>query len=324
MSRQIDPHALQDAAMRHFLEVAQTGSVTAAAQRLGVAPSVVSRSIARLERAMDTLLFERRARGMRLNSAGELLAAHALRAWRDVERVVSDIGSLHGLRSGTVRVASTEGHASEFLPRLITEFQRAYRGIRVVLEVCRQAEIPPLLRHGDMDIGVTLGTSSERDIRVEWRQSAPILAVMAPGHALARRRQLSLAQLVGHPLVLPPTGSTLRQLFEISAARQGLEWDAALTVNRLDPMLAFAEAGGGVALCGTLALRARLQAGTLVAIPLRDREMNERHVEVQTLAGRSLPAACRTFMACLQQALQDGDGPPTAASAAAAAHCPPR
>jgi len=304
MSRKIDHRALQETALRHFLEVTQTGSVTAAAERLHVAPSAVSRSIARLEHALDTLLFERRARGMKLNSAGELLAVHARRVWQDIERVVTDIESLRGLRSGIVRVASTEGFASEFLPQLIADFQREYQGIRFVLEVCDQAQIPPLLRHGDMDIGLTFGTSSERDIQVERRHAAPILAVMAPDHPLASRRQLSLAQIVGYPLTLPSPASTLRQLFDISCGRQGLTADAALLVNRLDPALAFAEAGGGIALSGELAVRSRLKAGSVVAIALRDREMNERHFEVQTLAGRTLPSACRAFLGHLQEVLQ--------------------
>ena len=76
----LNPRALQEHALRTFLEVAQSGSVSLAAARLDVAPSAVSRTIARLEHDLDTLLFERSARGMRLNSAGELLAAHARRA----------------------------------------------------------------------------------------------------------------------------------------------------------------------------------------------------------------------------------------------------
>jgi DNA-binding transcriptional LysR family regulator len=304
MPRKIDQRILQEPVLRHFLEVVQTGSVTAAAERLNVAPSAVSRSIARLEQSLDTLLFERRARGMRLNSAGELLAVHAKRAWQDVERVAAEIQALRGLRTGTVRVASTDGFASEFLPALVAEFQREYRGIRFLLDVRLQAEIPQLLRHGDADIGITFGMSSERDIDVALRHPAPILAMMAPDHPLASRRQLSLQQVLAHPLALPPPHSTLRQLLEISCARQGLTIDPVLQTNRLEPIVAFVAAGGGLSLCGEAAIRTRLKAGTLVAVPLRDREMNERHFEVQTLAGRTLPSAAQAFLAHLREVLQ--------------------
>ena len=74
--------ALQEPAVRYFLEVVRAGSVKDAAQKLNVAPSAVSRQVARLEQELDTLLFDRHARGMVPNAAGELLAAHARRALR--------------------------------------------------------------------------------------------------------------------------------------------------------------------------------------------------------------------------------------------------
>ncbi len=54
---------LQETAVRYFLEVVRTGSVKDAALKLNVAPSAVSRQVARLEGELDTLLFDRRARG---------------------------------------------------------------------------------------------------------------------------------------------------------------------------------------------------------------------------------------------------------------------
>ncbi|WP_231973202.1 LysR family transcriptional regulator [Variovorax sp. HW608] len=304
MVKNINRRVLQDTALRHFLEVVRTGSVTAAAERLSVAPSAVSRHIAHLESELDTLLFERRARGMVPNAAGELLAAHAKRAWQDIERVTDDIQALRGLQTGIVRIASTEGFASEFLPTLIAEFQREYAGIRFALNVHMQAEIPHLVRDGDVDIGVTLSTTSERQINVELRHPAPILAIMAKDHPLASRRQLALAQLVGYPIAMPGPYSTLRQLFDISCSRQGLQCEPALLSNRLDASISFAAAGGGIALSGEAALRNRLKTGNLVAVPLRDREMNERHFEIQTMAGRTLPGACRAFLDHLREAVR--------------------
>lgn len=304
MSNAVSRRVLQEAAVRHFLEVVRTGSVTAAAERLNVAPSAVSRHIARLESELNTLLFERRARGMVPNAAGELLAAHAKRAWQDIERVTDDIQALRGLQTGWVRIASTEGFASEFIPNVIAEFQREYAGIRFGLDVRMQAEIPTLVRDGDVDVGFTLSTSSERGINVELRHPSPILAIMAKDHPLASRRQLALSQLIGYPMALPGAYSTLRQLFDISCSRQGLQCEPALLSNRLDAMISFAAAGGGVTLSGEAALRSRLKAKVVVAIPLRDREMNERHFEVQTMAGRTLPGACRAFLDHLREVLR--------------------
>ncbi len=66
-----------------------------------------------------------------------------------------------------------------------------------------------------------------------------------------------------------------------------------------------------MAFCGELAIRYHLRGRQVVAVPLRDREMNERHFEVQTLAGRVLPEAAKAFIASLRAQLRaDGDALP--------------
>ncbi len=109
---------LQDTALRYFHEVAQCGSLTEASARLHVAASAISRQIAALEGLLGTPLFERHPRGMVLNAAGEILADHVRRAGLDAERALGEIEALQGLRSGRVRIASSDAFANEFLPRM--------------------------------------------------------------------------------------------------------------------------------------------------------------------------------------------------------------
>lgn len=298
-------HLLQENAVRYFLEVVRTGSIKEAALKLNVAPSAVSRQVARLESELDTLLFERRSRGMVPNAAGELLAAHAKRAQQDIERVTGDIAALRGLRSGSVRVVSAEGFAFDFIPTVIARFREKYAGIRFHLEVCGQSDIPRRIRDGEADVGITLSAVPEPGIRLELRHPSPILAVMANDHPLAGQRQLSLSQVVAYPLALPLKNSSVRQLIDTSCSRQGLNYTTAMTSNHADALVSFAAAGGGgIAFYGELSIRTRLLHNAMVAIPLRDREMNERHLEVETLAGRALPEAGKAFVQHLTEAIK--------------------
>ncbi|HSX93415.1 MAG TPA: LysR family transcriptional regulator [Hydrogenophaga sp.] len=303
--RSINQAVLQEVSLKYFMAVVHSGSVTEAAERLGVVPSAVSRQIARLERELDTLLFDRRSRGMALNAAGELLAVHARRAWLDIERVTEDILALRGLRAGQVRLAATEGFTFEFLPTLIAGFQAQRPGIGFSLDMGLQGEVARRVREGEVDIGVTVGMASERSLSVELRHPSPVLAVMRPGHPLAARRQLSLAQALAYPLALPAPTSTLRQLLDISCSRQGLHIEAFFTSNHLYPLVNYAAQTDAVTFCGETALRQHLHQGLVHAVPLRDREMNERHFEVQTLAGRQLPDGARAFVTHLRDALAD-------------------
>ncbi len=295
--------ALQEVALRYFMEVVRGGSVTAAAERLDVAPSAVSRQIARLEKSLDTLLFERRARGMVPNAAGELLAAYARHQQQDTERIVNEISALRGLRQGRIHLVTTAGFALDFLPGVIAAFRRRYAGIRFELDICTAAEVPRRIREGEGDIGMSLGAQPEPGVHVELRYLSSVLAVVGPAHPLARRRRLSVSEIAAYPLALPARDTMLRHLFDICCSRQNLQCVPVFTCADLNPLIAFAAEEGGVTLCGELAARARIKAGAIRAIPLRDREMNERYIEVQTLAGRVLPSACQEFLRDLRQAI---------------------
>ena len=242
---------LQETAMRYFLEVVRTGSIKDAALKLNVASSAVSRQIARLEAELDTLLFERRSRGMVPNAAGELLAAHARRVQQDIERVTGEINSLRGLRTGRVRIVSVEGFAYDFIPTLIAQFRERYAGIRFDLDVCSQGDVARRVRDGEADIGITLSSVPEAGIRVELRYPSPVLAVMASDHPLAGQRQVSFSQVTAYPLALPLKNSSLRHLLDISCSRQGLRYTPVLQSNHADALVSFAAAGGGGAVSYT-------------------------------------------------------------------------
>jgi DNA-binding transcriptional LysR family regulator len=296
MSKAINGRVLQETALRHFLEVIHCGSVTEAAARLGVAPSAVSRQIARLEKELDTLLFERRSRGMVPNAVGELLAVHSRRAWTDVERLTDEIRAMRGLRAGMLRIVSTEGFAVEFLPPLIAEFRQRHASVRFDLAIRTHADITRMVLEGDVDIGISLGLTSERGIKVELRHPSPVMAVLSSDHPLAKQKQLSLKTVAAYPLALPPPNSTLRQLLEVSFSRQGIQAESVFSCDHLAPLVGFAAAGGGIAFCGKEALMTHLKHRQVVAVPLKDREMSERHFEVQTMAGRSVSDACQSFL----------------------------
>ena len=300
MPKPLNARVLQEVALRHFLEVVNCGSATEAAARLGVAPSAVSRQIARLEKELDTLLFERRSRGMVPNAVGERLAAHARRAWIDIERLADDVRAMRGLRGGTIRIVSTEGFAVEFLPPLIAEFRRKHSGVRFELTIRTHSDITRMVREGEADIGLSLGLTSERGIRVELRHPSPVMAVLASDHPLAQQKQLSLKAIAAYPLALPPPNSTLRQLLDISFSRQGIQVESVFSSDHLAPLVGFAAAGGGIAFCGKEALLTHLKHRQIVAVALRDREMSERHFEVQTMAGRSVSDASRAFLDALR------------------------
>ena len=86
-------------------EVARSGSIRRAAERLNITPSALTRQIQDIEYELGTPIFERLAQGMRLNAAGELLARHIRDQAADLDSVRSQIADLSCVRRGQVALA---------------------------------------------------------------------------------------------------------------------------------------------------------------------------------------------------------------------------
>jgi DNA-binding transcriptional LysR family regulator len=242
---------------------------------------------------------------MKPTAAGELLAAYALRCSLEADRVVEDIAAMQGLRSGRVRIATSEGFATDFLPAAITVFRQQHQHIRFELVVGPAGQVSDLLRQGEVDVGLTFSRMAQKDIRVVYRQAAPIMALLPREHELAKARSLTLSRLSGYPLALPDASTTVRQMIDVVASRQQLVLEPALTSGNVSALLAFVLHGGGVTMASKVSVRRLVASGAILAVPLRDRGLDARDIELQVLAGRTLPAAVTSFVDHLRDTLAD-------------------
>ena len=96
----------------------------------------------------------------------------------------------------------------------------------------------------------------------------------------------------------------MRKLFDIGCSRQQLLIEPAFTSN-LPGLSRFATLGGGISIAGEVSVRHRVAAGEAAAIRIRDRGMDGRSIEVQTLVGRTLPRAVQAFLDFLGRRLAD-------------------
>lgn len=285
-----------DVGLRYFLEVVRCGSISGASLRLNVASSAISRQIAKLEAEIGAVLFDRRPRGMAPSPAGRLLADYARRTALEADRAIAEIRELPNLNQGTVKVAAMEGSAMDLLPHAFLTFNRKHAGVRFDLTVLAPSLVTRRVREGDADIGITFSLAPERDIRIEYALRAPALALMSSDHPLAGRHSIAIGELKGHPLALPTPDTTLRQLFDLTCAAEGLLIEPVLVSNYMPTLNSFARAGGGIALTGRLSVARRLAIDRLALVPIDNPGMQERRVEIQTMAGRTLPHAVKAFL----------------------------
>lgn len=113
--------------------------------------------------------------------------------------------------------------------------------------------------------------------------------------------------------MLPEAGTTVRQLIDIACALDGLMLEPELTSNNTAAMYRYAQRTGAVMFSGLLSVRDRCDADGFVIVPVTNPQLRERSIQVQTMAGRDLPASVRAFRDHLIDAMKAASVPPNAA-----------
>jgi DNA-binding transcriptional LysR family regulator len=300
-----DLSAMDNTALRYFLEVARSGSLSKASERLYVAVSALSRQVAKLEEEVGAVLFERRPRGMVLSEAGRLLSEQARRSLLDAERVTEEIRGLSNGGRATIRLASSEGVAPQFLPQVFARFLRTHPATHFQLDVSAPSVATQRVREGTADIAVCFSIAPEKDINVLYSQRAPIFALVRRDHPLGARESVSLADLMPWPLAIDHQGVTIRQLFDISCSLEGLIFEPVFVSNYHAALQSFVLQTDAVTLTGFLTVRSRLDVDGLAAVPIRNPELHQRTLQIQTMAGRTLPNVVQAFIELLTGAIDN-------------------
>lgn len=192
------PQSLDWTLVQAFVAVAETGSLSAAARRLGQSQPTLGRQVRRLEDALDLALFQRQARGLVLTEQGQAI----LPAARRMAQAMGDIalaaaGADHGL-SGTLRITASEIVAFHHMPAIIARLRRVAPEMAVELH---PTDSPDNLLFREADIAVRMFRSEQLDVITRQIGWMPMGAFAARSYLAARGTPRHPADLSGHDLV---------------------------------------------------------------------------------------------------------------------------
>jgi DNA-binding transcriptional LysR family regulator len=198
-------------ALRYFSATAHSRSIRAAADQLHVSPSAISRQIAKLEHELRAPIFDRRAQGMRLTSAGEVLLTKIDGVMREFSRVKSHIAALQDIQAGTVDVCCFQTAIESFVAPVLNRFHAQYPQVSFNVRMSSTDEAMEALITGAAEIGLVLNPPvSDAIARLEVFRDTMIVA-FSPTHPLAGRKIVSLHELGSFPFVLTEPSFGLRQ-----------------------------------------------------------------------------------------------------------------
>jgi DNA-binding transcriptional LysR family regulator len=294
--------------LRYLDEVARSGSIRQAAERLHVAPSAVNRRILDLEEELGTPIFERLPRGMRLTAAGELFVRYIRSRSAELDEVRSQIEELKGLRRGRVSFVASQALAPTLLPGVVARFIAAHPLAGCTMRIGDHQQALEALRAYDADLALVFNLAAEADIEVIAAFDQQLVALMHRTHPLAARSGVKLRDCADYPLVLPNRDIAGRQLLERYIARSSLKLSPMVESNSFEFLRGYLYHGQAITF--QIAVGAVTDGGELVALPLEDRNFPHGRLVLAQLRGRQLPVIAHAFGECLIEALKGMDMTP--------------
>ncbi len=276
-----------------FLVFAEHLNFTHAAAQLHLTQPALHAQVAKLAERVGAPLYERVGRGLRLTTAGGQLVAFAREA---KEREEAFLGELRGETTPRpVTLAAGEGALLYLLGDALRAF--AARGPAPLRVLTRdRAGAVAALRDGTAHLAVTALDTAPDGIVVERLADAPQVLVMPARHRLARAARVTLADLGGERLVLPPGDALHRQALARALASAGVSTEPAVEAGGWPLMLHLVRIGLGLAIVNGIC---EVPRGT-VARPLK--ELPRVRYVLARRAGARLPAAAAALRAAVLQA----------------------
>lgn len=199
-------------AFRIFHEVAESGGVTRASERLRISQPAVTAQLRNLERELGLVLFRAQGRGLVLTEAGERMAEQSRRLFA-LEREIEREGERLRLgEQGKLRLAATYLPANVLLPGWIASFKRSYPGVEIALTTVNSREAFDRLTHYEADLAVVGGGRELPDgLSCELLLQDELSFVVPGAHPLAGKRA-TLLEMLAEPFVVREEGSSGREL----------------------------------------------------------------------------------------------------------------
>ncbi|WP_286786570.1 MULTISPECIES: LysR family transcriptional regulator [Pseudomonas] len=287
--------------LQHFVAVVESGSLSAAAQLLGLTPSALSRSLSRLEQKLSTTLLNRTTRRMELTEEGRFYLENAKAILQQMEALEERLSLRRQTPSGRLRIDAASPFMLHAVVPHIGEFRRLYPDIQLELS---SNDLNIDLIEQRTDVAIRIGTLSDSTLHARPLGAAPLNLVASPDY-LARHPAPTCAEaLREHSLIgfTQPESLNLWPLLHDG----GNQWPITPTIaaSSGETLRHLALAGQGIACLASFMSDADIAAGRLIR--LLPEHMSDYRQPIHAVYYRNSQLALRIqcFLDFIQERLQ--------------------
>jgi len=276
--------------LRAFAAAMESGSLTFAAQKLGVTQPAVTLQLQSLGDLAGLPLMQRTPKGLVATDAGRALLELEARVKLAIEDCVEALKSIKGLSGGRVAVGAVST-ANYFAPAAIGAFARLHPDVEIKLTIGNRGEIIQGLRDFTLDFAVTGRPPEDMDLERRLIGDHPNVIIAPADHPLARRKRLLWTDLASDPFVMREPQSGTRLLMQKLVDEAGFRPRIGMEIDSNETIKQAVMAGLGVAFISAHSVASEVQQGRLVVLDLVGLPAIRQWFVVRRLEKRLLPPA---------------------------------
>lgn len=255
--------------LEYFVQVAELGSYTRAANRLAVVQSALSRQVRSLEIELRQALFIRTGRGVTLTDAGRRLLEHGRGILQQVQRAREDIESRRGEAGGRVVIGLPPSIGRTLTGPLVKAFRARLPNATLSVVEGLSNYVLEWLAVGRVDCAVVYNVAPSPAVDLQPVLDERLYLVSAraePGQGRLVGASIPLAEVAEHELVIPSQPHSVRMLLEAALAAEGRKPRVGLEIESVPAILELVQHDG---LHAVLALNAIETSGSASAFRAR-------------------------------------------------------
>ena len=231
--------------LKAFVSIANTGSFSLASEELFLTQPAISKRIAALESELDTPLFDRIGRKVRLTAAGNTLYTHAQSILKEINNAKQGIANLSETVQGELKIATSHHIGLHRLPSVLTKYVASYPEVDLAIEFMDSEDACKLVEQGEVELAiVTLPLSPIVNLHQKLIWNDPLSFVVNKKHELCHAK-INLKKLTSHPAVLPSHGTFTREVIQQLFEEKDLALNIRMSTNYLETIKMLIQVGLG-------------------------------------------------------------------------------
>ncbi|MFT9846139.1 LysR family transcriptional regulator [Aneurinibacillus sp. REN35] len=286
----------------YAVTIAEEKSFSRAADKLHLAQPSLSQQIAKLEKEIGVILFERSTSALRLTDAGERFYESAVKILDSVEQIKKEMQDMAELEKGELTVGSLPITGAHILPLVLPVFKEKYPGIQVRLVEEATQVLELLTARGKAEM--SLLSLPLADDTLEWEEilEEEICLAVPPQHPLSRKERIEIRELKDETFIMLKKGQGFRNLAQRWCEDAGFSPRVVFESSNIETVQSLVAAGMGIAFVPKMVTRWSRETLTPVYIALHN-PIPRRTLVMAYRRGRYRSRASQAFLATVKEVL---------------------